>query len=55
MHGVQKIDLEKDLVSNAVAVERYTFDQANMSNVNRFPVVGVASVGCSERMVNRCS
>lgn len=53
MEWVEDVDLEEELVSNIITVERHTLYEADVGNKSGIPIVHIASVAYSKRMVDR--
>jgi hypothetical protein len=52
MQRVEQVDFQEKLVSNIVTVERDPFDKGDVSNIDRFSVVRIPAVCCSECVVD---
>ena len=53
MQRVEHIGLEEELIADVETVERYTFDERDMPNESCLPVIHIAAVADSKRMVDR--
>jgi len=52
MHRVEQVDFQEKPVSNIVTVKRYPFDKGDVSNIDRFPVVRIPAICCSECVID---
>lgn len=53
MQRVEHIDLSKELIADAETVEWDSFDERDMPNKCCLPVIHIAAVADSKRMVDR--
>jgi hypothetical protein len=47
MQRVEQVDLQEQLISNVITVERHPFDKRDVSNIDRSSVVCIPAIRCS--------